>query len=101
MVAVHSAIPPDGDVPLRLDEAGLRGLLEALMDDGFSLVGPKRVGQVIDYAPLDALKLAADDAFELRLRVVEDGVETALVPASGPAALKVMGARESASDWIV
>ncbi|MEZ4229348.1 MAG: 4Fe-4S dicluster domain-containing protein [Polyangiaceae bacterium] len=55
MVAVHSAIPPDGDVPLRLDEAGLRGLLEALMDDGFSLVGPKRVGQVIDYAPLGGL----------------------------------------------
>ncbi|MGE0325868.1 MAG: 4Fe-4S dicluster domain-containing protein [Polyangiaceae bacterium] len=43
------------DAPLVLDESGLGQLLQALRTDGYLLVGPRRVGQVIDYAPLEHL----------------------------------------------
>ncbi|MCB9607676.1 MAG: 4Fe-4S dicluster domain-containing protein [Polyangiaceae bacterium] len=41
------------DSPRLLDEAALGELLEALRGDGYQLLGPRRVGQVIDYAPLE------------------------------------------------
>lgn len=50
---------------------------------------------------LDALGLGAGDSFALRVRVLEDDVETEAAPASGPARVRVMGARESVLDWIV
>ncbi len=59
-------------------------------------------GTVLELAmPLASLHLRPGDELHLRLRVLEDGVETALLPAGGPARLRVMGAKESASDWIV
>ncbi len=53
MVSPHTTAPARS-APAVLDEAACGALLEALKADGYTLLGPRRVGQVIDYAPLES-----------------------------------------------
>lgn len=41
--------------PVVLDERSLGALLEHLSAEGYALLGPRRVGQVIDYAPIESI----------------------------------------------